>query len=141
MKKKTIKKTAPKKATSKKTIKKKQSVKNPTVKEHATTALSKSFPFWGRLKIDKNRITLVIDETNVVNKQTKRVVEGYVHREGTHTANKKYEKISPNPNKNDNKPLYLKKPRKIPKILVKPMKKQLNMPESLKRKYEKNNKK
>lgn len=31
----------------------------------------KEFPFWARIKICKNRPTLVIDETEVINKKTK----------------------------------------------------------------------
>lgn len=53
----------------------------------------KEFPFWARLRICKNRPTLVIDEAEVIDKKTKKAVPGYVHREVTHTAKKDNEKI------------------------------------------------
>ena len=38
------------------------------------------FPFWARLKINKNRTTLVIDEKKVLDKKIKKVAIGtYVH--------------------------------------------------------------
>lgn len=43
----------------------------------------KKFPFWARLKIYKNRTTLVIDEGPALDKQKKEMVDGYVHREAT----------------------------------------------------------
>ena len=97
------------------------------------------FPFWARLKIGKNRTTLVIDEAKVLNKRTKKQEEGFVHREATSTASSKYEEINPNPDKSKSKPMYLKKPTKKPKSLFKPHNKQLSMPEYLRKKYEKNN--
>lgn len=105
----------------------------------------KKFPFWARLKISKNRTTLVIDEEKeVYNKQKKRKEEGFVHREAIHPNKdgsnvKGYEKIEPNPDKTDNKPMYLKNPSKLPKALFKPHNKDLDMPEHLKEKYDKNN--
>ena len=98
------------------------------------------FPFWARLKIGKNRTTLVIDETLIENKKTRAVEDGFVHREATHTNGKNLEEVSPNPDKDDARPMYLKRPRKLPKILFKPHNKDLAMPESLRNRYEKNNK-
>ena len=97
------------------------------------------FPFWARLKISKNRTTLVIDEDTVLNKQTRKLDEAFVHREATSKEHKGFEKIDPNPDKTKKDPMYLKGPRKIPKTLVKPHNKSLDMPESLRTRYDKNN--
>lgn len=96
------------------------------------------FPFWARLKIYKNRTTLVIDETPVRDKHKKKTVDGFVHREATHTKGQG-ESIIPNPDKGDPKPMYLKNPSKLPKRLFKPHNKDLDMPEDLRQRYEKNN--
>lgn len=104
-------------------------------------AFPASFPFWARLKIEKHRTTLVIDEEPVVNKKTKKTEPGFVHREATHTAGKGFEKIEPNPDRTDKSPMYLKRPTKAPKRLFEPHNKKLVMPESLKKRYDKNNKK
>lgn len=106
----------------------------------------KKFPFWARLKIGKNRTTLVIDEEIVRNKKNNEMVPGFVHREAIHPHGdgsnvKGYEEIKPNPDKTDKKPMYLKSPAKLPKTLFKPHNKDLAMPEHLKEKYEKNNQK
>jgi len=100
----------------------------------------KKFPFWARLKIGKNRTTLVIDKDIVKDKKKNEMVEGFVHREATHTENKDFEKIDPNPDKDDKEPMYLKRPRKHPQNLFYPHNKNLDMPEHLKSRYEKNNK-
>lgn len=99
------------------------------------------FPFWARLKISKNRTTLVIDEDMAFNKQKKRYEDGYVHREATHSYKKDYEEIKPNPDKDDKRSMYLKKPSKHPKSLFGPHNKKLNMPKYLIDRYDKNNKK
>lgn len=100
------------------------------------------FPFWARLKISKNRTTLVIDEDkNVFNKQTKKYEDGFIHRESIHTQKKDYEEIKPNPDKDDRRPMYLKRPRKLPKQFFKPHNKELIMPKHLIDRYDKNNKK
>ena len=104
------------------------------------------FPFWARLKIEKRRTTLVIDETVEANKKTQKVEEHFVHREVIHpkgdgTNVKGYELIKPNPDPLDEKDMYLKSPKKLPKRLIKPHNRVLNMPRSLKERYEKNNKK
>lgn len=99
------------------------------------------FPFWARLKISKDRTTLIIDEDKVVNKKNKKIEDGFVHREATSKEHKGFEKIWPNPDKSKNEPMYLKSPRKIPKTLVKPHNKKLDMPEFLKNRYDKNNRK
>ena len=99
------------------------------------------FPFWARLKISKDRTTLVIDEKDVINKKTKKLESGFVHRESTHTKKKDYEEINPNPDKSDPNPMYLKRPEELPKRLFKPHNKELDMPEHLQKRYEKNNKK
>ncbi len=105
----------------------------------------KKFPFWARLKIDKKRTTLVIDEEKeVYNKRKKRYEEGFVHREAIHPHGdgsnvKGYEKIEPNPDPTDKDEMYLKNPAKLPKRLFKPHNKELAMPEHLKERYDKNN--
>ena len=97
------------------------------------------FPFWARLRIDKHRTTLVIDEEQVLNKQKNKMEEGFVHREATHVKHKDYEEISPNPDKKDPKPMFLKRPKKHPKRLFSPHNKKLDMPDDLKKRYDKNN--
>ena len=101
------------------------------------------FPFWARLKINKNRTTLVIDEVDTINKKTNSIESGYIHRESIHVddeqvARKKgYERIYPNPDRTDSRPMYLKKKSSLPKKLFKPHNKQLDMPSSLKNRYKK----
>lgn len=104
------------------------------------------FPFWARLKIEKRRTTLVIDEAPAKNKKTKKMEDGFVHREAIHPHGdgsnvKGYEKIEPNPDPTDNDPMYLKRPTKLPKRLFQPHNKKLNMPDHLRERYDKNNKK
>ena len=101
----------------------------------------KEFPFWARLKINKNRTTLIIDKDLVINKKTKKFEDGFVHREATTKYHKGFEPIIPNPDKTKKDPMYLKSPRKIPKHMVKPHNKKLDMPKHLIARYEKNNKK
>lgn len=101
----------------------------------------KPFPFWARIKINKQRTTLVIDEDKVYNKKKKKVVDGYVHREATHTYKKEFEKITPNPDKTDKKDMYLRRPHKHPKEMFEDHNKKLDMPKHLKERYDKNNKK
>lgn len=96
------------------------------------------FPFWARLKIEKRRTTLVIDEAPALDKQKHEMVDGYVHREATHTKGHG-EPVIPNPDKDDPEPMYLRSPRKLPKKLFIPHNKDLDMPEKLKQRYEKNN--
>ena len=84
----------------------------------------------------------MIDEENLVNKKTKKNEDCYVHREATHTKKDgEHEEITPNPDKDDPTPMYLKRPRKHPKRLFKPHNKELDMPDKLKQRYEKNNRK
>ena len=109
------------------------------VSEAQKKAIRKSYA--EKLKIEKHRTTLVIDEEPVVNKKTKKAEPGFVHREATHTAGKGFEKIEPNPDRTDKSPMYLKRPTKAPKRLFEPHNKKLVMPESLKNRYDKNNKK
>lgn len=97
------------------------------------------FPFWARLKIAKNRTTLVIDEDTAFDKKKREYVEGYVHREATHSYKSDYDEISPNPDKDDSLPMYLKRPQKLPKYLFAPHNKDLSIPDSLIEKYDKNN--
>ncbi len=96
------------------------------------------FPFWARLKINKNRTTLVIDKTTIEKKNT--TEPGFVHREATHSYRKDYEEIKPNPDKEDKEPMYLKRPTKKPQRVFSPHNKKLDMPQFLKDRYEKNNK-
>lgn len=100
----------------------------------------KKFPFWARFKKNKNRTTLVIDEDSKIKSDNKKE-ELFVHREATHSYKKEFETIFPNPDKDDSKPMYLKRPTKKPKRLFEPHNKKLNMPKSLKERYGKNNKK
>ena len=99
--------------------------------------LPDKFPFWARLKISKNRTTLVIDECEAFDKKKQKNVPGYIHREATHTEKKDYEKLDPNPDKTDKRPMYLKRPRKIPKGMVSHHNKKLEMPKSLIDRYKK----
>lgn len=98
----------------------------------------KKFPFWARLRISKNRTTLVIDEEQGIDKKTKKEADLFVHREATHTKGHG-EPIIPNPDRDDPDPMYLRSPRKLPKKLFIPHNKDLDMPEELKQRYEKNN--
>ena len=102
----------------------------------------KKFPFWARLKINKNRTTLVIDEEDTKDKKNN-FVPGFVHRESIHgnKSNRDYEMIFPNPDVDDKEPMYLKRPSKLPQKLFKPHNKKLNMPQHLIDRYDKNNKK
>lgn len=118
--------------------KKKKSSRKPTAKKKT---FPDKFPFWARLKISKNRTTLVIDEEDIIDKKSKKKESGYVHREATHTQRKDYEEIKPNPDKTDKKPMYLKRPSKLPKRMFKPHEKDFDMPKHLKERYEKNNRK
>lgn len=111
----------------------------PKKEPSASPQFPDKFPFWARLKIGKNRSALVIDEEETLNKRKKKMEEGFVHREATHTANPKYEEIFPNPNKTDPKPMYLKDPEKKPKRLFRPHTDDWDMPEELQRRYDKNN--
>lgn len=93
------------------------------------------YPFWGRLRFGKRRTTLVIDEDLAFDKKKK--VPGFIHRESTHSYKKDYEKIDPNPDSSDNKLMYLKRPRKLPKNLIAANNKNLSMPNHLKDRYSK----
>lgn len=97
------------------------------------------FPFWARLKISKRRTTLVIDEAPARDKQKKKIVPGYVHREATSVQHKGLEEINPNPDSTKTEPMYLKPARKLPKRLFEPHNKPLDMPEKLRKRYEGNN--
>ena len=118
--------------------------KKTTKKSLNKNSFPNEFPFWARLKISKNRSTLVIDEDLAYDKKKKKTVPGFVHREAV-SPNKKgnsdYEEIFPNPEKGKNIPMYLKRPKKTPKELFKPHNKNFDMPISLKQRYQKNNKK
>lgn len=116
-----------------------QTMKN--VEFYEKEIFPKTFPFWARLKIGKKRTTLVIDEDKAFNKKTKKFEDGFVDREATHSYRKDYEEISPNPDPDDSEPMYLKRPTKKPKRLFEPHNKNLNMPQNLKDRYEKNNRK
>lgn len=97
------------------------------------------FPFWARLKISKNRTTLVIDEEKGLNKKTNKIEDLFIHKEGTGIYHKGFEELFPNPDRDRIEPMYLKSPRKIPKRLVKPHNKKLDMPQFLIDRYDKNN--
>ena len=78
------------------------------------------YPFWARMKISKNRTTLVIDAEPMCNKTSKKLSNNFVHREATHTKNKRYEKVFPNPDSKDPNPMYLKPPTKMNQRMFKP---------------------
>ena len=99
------------------------------------------FPFWARMKISKNRTTLVIDDEPTYNKKSKKISNNFVHREATHSYRKDYEVISPNPNKDDKRPMYLKRPTKMNQRLFSPHNRNLLVPEHLQKRYSKNNEK
>ena len=100
----------------------------------------KEFPFWARFKPNKKRTTLIID-VEIVNKSNKKSEEDFVHREATHTYRKDYDRIYPNPDKDDPEAMFLKRPTKKPKRMFEPHNKNLDMPEHLKERYAKNNRK
>ena len=99
-----------------------------------------NFPFWAVIVFSKRRPTLVIDEAEALDKIKKKYVPGFVHREATHSYKKSYELISPNPNPQDKRPMYLKKPRKAPKTFFRSINKNYSIPEHLKTKYSKKKK-
>ena len=129
-----IKKTAPPKSLQNRRFKVKRVVNKYRKK------FPRGFPFWARLKISKNRTTLVIDEEPGFDRTKRKFTNTFVHREAIHTYKKDYEEIIPNPDKTDPKPMYLKRPSRLPQRLFKPHNKQLDMPEHLKKKYSRNNK-
>ena len=99
------------------------------------------FPFWARFKPNKGRTTLVIDEEQ----DNKRNIQ-FVHREAIHCTEDNryvlsgdYEKIYPNPDKTDKNPMYLKRPHKHSISVFEPHNKDLDMPEDLRQRYNKNN--
>lgn len=105
------------------------------------------FPFWARLKISKHRTTLVIDEEAVKRNDSDKTDDYFVHREAIHKSeqNEKrilsgdYEEIFPNPDREDKDSMYLKRPRKRLKRDFEPHNKNLDMPEELRERYDKNN--
>lgn len=136
-------KTVAKTQGAKKPLAKQQNIKKAPTKQGAKSdkIFPEKFPFWARLKISKRRTTLVIDEVEAFDKQKQKNVEGFMHREATHTYKKEFEEVKPNPDKDDKKSMYLKKPSKLPKNMFEPHNKKLDMPEDLQKKYDKNNKK
>ena len=104
----------------------------------------RDFPFWARMKISKNRTTLVIDDFPTYDAKRNKFTNTFVHREATHPKEGRktsFEEIRPNPDRSDPKPMLLKSPRKMDQIMFKPHNKKLDMPEHLKQRYMKNNKK
>lgn len=65
------------------------SIKKTSSKSSKKKEFPTEFPFWGRLKIDKKRTTLVIDDCMAFNKATKKFEEGFVNREATHVQKKR----------------------------------------------------
>lgn len=114
-----------------------------TVEEEEKT----KFPFWGKVKFKKERPTLVIDEEdNVFDKKKNKNISMFVHREVKHSNEdgsnvKGLEQIVPNPNKNDKRAMYLKRPSKIAKKMIVPLGSNWSIPDHLVEKYSKNNKK
>ena len=118
-------------------------VSKPEGKQSATNSKTfpKRFPFWARFKIGGNHPTLVIDEDQAWDKQYKRLTDGYVHREATHTKSRNNEEIKPNPNPMDKQPMYLKRPTKHPKKFFSSFNHDWEIPKELKDRYDKNNRK
>lgn len=120
----------------------KQSKQTTSKNKKNKAEFPKKFPFWARFKKNKNRTTLVIDEELVKNKKNNKLEDCFVHREATKQEHKDYEKIEPNPDKDKRPiPMYLKRPRKKPKRMFEPHNKNLEMPQHLIDRYDKNNKK
>lgn len=84
---------------------------------------------------------MVIDDEPTYNSKTKRFSNDFVHREAIHTYKKGREEIFPNPDRSDPTPMFLKPPRRMNQRLFRTHNKQLDMPEHLKQRYKKNNKK
>lgn len=129
-----------------KKVNNKSSNNNTPTDTNIKSKFPEKFPFWARLKISKKRTTLVIDEEPAYNKKKKIMEDGFVHREAIHANDdcsnvKDCEEINPNPDVTDNRPMFLKRPRKLPKRLFEPHNKNLVMPEHLIERYDKNNKK
>ncbi len=105
------------------------------------------FPFWARLRMEKWRTTLVIDEEKSLNNKTNKVEDQFVHREATSPSgnekrDNKYERIRPNPDKDKAKKgedMLLKSPRKRAKHMFELHNKEMEMPKQLKDRYDKNN--
>lgn len=114
-------------------------INKPVVNRRALFPLK--FPFWARFKPNKGRTTLVIDE-----EQDNKSNIQFVHREAIHCTEDNryvlsgdYEKIYPNPDKTDKNPMYLKRPHKHSISVFEPHNKNLDMPEDLRQRYDKNN--
>ena len=116
----------------------KQNIKNINFKKYEYKYTN--FPFWAKIRFDKERPTLVIDEDLAFDKRKKKLVPGFVHREATHSYKKGYEKIEPNPYPKDPNPMYLKKVRKTPKSFFVLEKRKIKIPKYLKEKYSKQHK-
>lgn len=120
--------------------------KQVKTKKENSNVFPEEFPFWGRLKFEKNRTVLVIDEVVAPNKKTKKEEPHFVNRETTTKPGKNREEIKPSPDpklraKDKNSSTYLKRPQKTPKRLIRNAKNNWDMPQNLKDKYSKNNKK
>ena len=89
-------------------------------------------PFWGRLRIGDEHPTVVIDEKPAWDKQKKKMVDGFVHRELTHGKKTPGLPIK-NPDANDTEQAKLERPRKLPQRLIRPLDKDWPIPEELKR--------
>ena len=87
-------------------------------------------PFWGRLMIGGNHPTVVVEEKLTWDKQKKKEVEGFVHRELTHSTKISGTPIM-NPDIKDKRPVKLQKPKDIPQRLVKPLDKDWEIPQEI----------
>lgn len=113
--------------------------KTPPTAKSTERKFPDKFPFWARFRLSKNRTTLIINEAPAYDTKRHKEVDGFVHREATHTQGHG-EPVIPNPDKTDPTPMYLRSPRVHPKYLFIPHNKDLTMPEDLRRRYEKDNK-
>ena len=87
---------------------------------------------------------MVIDDKPTYDKKSKKISNNFVHREATHPKPGKktsFEEIKPNLDRTDSRPMLLKSPRKMNQIMFKPHNKKLDMPEHLRERYKKNNRK
>ncbi len=118
--------------------KKVESVKTPPITNKPVgnyrALFPAKFPFWARLRISKKRTALVIDEEI----DDKDKIQ-FVHREATSRYHKGLEEIKPNPDKDKSELMYLKRAEKKPIKLFEPHNKDLEMPEKLRQRYDKNN--
>ncbi len=114
----------------------------PVSKNNRSIVLRGKYPFWAKMVIGGDHPSLIIDSCIAKDKRkNNKLVPGFLYRESTHSNGNGYEKIYPNPDPTDFRPMYLKRPQKKPKTLFVAWKKKMNMPQGLIDRYNKNNRK